>query len=160
MENVHNFLKRTLTKFLDSSDLEWDELPFACYCYNIYPSSSGTESPFALIFGCNPAGHLTHLNKSNRYYVTNEGKIVLEELHKLWKHHAKHIRQLCQRNEHKDQQINKHNPKFEIGQPVMVKNHVCHTFETKYLLDYRELKILNDSTVLLVMQMERKEKQI
>ena len=25
IENVHNFLKRTLTKFLESSDLEWDE---------------------------------------------------------------------------------------------------------------------------------------
>ena len=43
VENVHNFLKRTLTKFLDNSNLEWDELlPFACYCYNIFPSSNGT----------------------------------------------------------------------------------------------------------------------
>ena len=31
MENVHNFQKRTLTKFLDNSDLEWDKLLlFAC----------------------------------------------------------------------------------------------------------------------------------
>ena len=55
-ENVHNFLKCTFTKFLESSDLEWvDLLPFACYCYNIFPSSSSTESPFFLIFGCDPA---------------------------------------------------------------------------------------------------------
>ena len=33
VENVHNFLKWTLTKFLESSHLEWDELlPFTCYC--------------------------------------------------------------------------------------------------------------------------------
>ena len=33
IQNVHNFLKRTLTEFLESNDLEWDELlPFACYC--------------------------------------------------------------------------------------------------------------------------------
>ena len=33
VENVHNFLKRKLTKFLECSDLEWDELlPFTCYC--------------------------------------------------------------------------------------------------------------------------------
>ena len=32
----------------------------------------------------------------------------------------------------------------------MVKNHACHTFEPKYLLDYRILNILNDSTLLLV----------
>ena len=52
VENVHNFLKRNLTKFLDSSDLEWDELlPLACYWYNIFPSSNSTDSPFFLMFG-------------------------------------------------------------------------------------------------------------
>ena len=55
MENVHNFLKRTLTKFLDNSNLKLDELPpFACYCYNIFPGSNGTESLFFLIFGQDP----------------------------------------------------------------------------------------------------------
>ena len=50
VENVYNFLKRTLTKFFVSGDLEWDELlPFMCYCYNI-PSSKGTETPFFLMF--------------------------------------------------------------------------------------------------------------
>ena len=51
-------------------------------------------------------GCLTHCNNSNRYYGINEGKIVLEEPHELWKHHAKHLGKLHQRNEHKDQQIN------------------------------------------------------
>ena len=52
VENVHNFLKRSLTKFLDKSNLKWDELlPFACYCYNIFPGSNCTESPFFLTFG-------------------------------------------------------------------------------------------------------------
>ena len=33
LENVHNFLKRTPAKFLDSGDLDWNELfPFTCYC--------------------------------------------------------------------------------------------------------------------------------
>ena len=32
IKNIHNFLKRTLTKFLSSSDAEWDKiLPFAYY---------------------------------------------------------------------------------------------------------------------------------
>ena len=56
IEYVHNFHKQTLIKFLKSSDLEWDNLlPFACYWYNIYPSSNGKESPFFLMFGYNPA---------------------------------------------------------------------------------------------------------
>ena len=54
------------------------------------------------------------------------------------------------KNEHRDQQINKKNPTFKIGQPVMGENHAHHTFEPKYLLDYRVLKILNDITLLLV----------
>ena len=33
----------------------------------------------------------------------------------------------------------------------MVKSHACHTFEPKYLMDYNVLKILNDSTLLLIM---------
>ena len=47
IENVHNFLKGTLTKFLSSSDAEWDKvLPFACYCFNLIPTSDNLESPF------------------------------------------------------------------------------------------------------------------
>ena len=50
IENVHNFLKRTLTKFLSSSDAEWDEiLLFACYCFNTTPTANDLESPIFLI---------------------------------------------------------------------------------------------------------------
>ena len=50
--NVHSFLSRTITKLLDNSNLERDELlPFACYCYNIFPGSNSTESPFFLMLG-------------------------------------------------------------------------------------------------------------
>ena len=52
IKNVHNFLKRTLTKFLESSDIEWNELlPFVFYYYNIFPISNGTKPPFFLMFG-------------------------------------------------------------------------------------------------------------
>ena len=55
IENVHNFLKRTLTKFLSSSDAEWDKiLPFACYCFNMTPTADDLESPFFLIHGRDP----------------------------------------------------------------------------------------------------------
>ena len=60
-------------------------------------------------------GCLSYLNNNNIYYGTSGGKTVLEKLHKLLKHHTKHLKEMCQSNEHKDQQINKNNPKFEIG---------------------------------------------
>ena len=126
---THNFLQRTLTKFLDSSNLEWDELPFAFYCYNTFPGRNSTKSPFFLMFGQDLAeGCLSPLNNSNRYYSTHEGKVVLEELHKLWKHHTNHLKEMCLWNEHMNHQISSNNPKFEIGQLVMVKNHAHHEF--------------------------------
>ena len=128
---THNSLKRTLTKFLDNRNLKWDEfLPFTCYCYNIFPSSNGTGSPFFLMFGKNLVErYLSHLKNSNRYYGSNQGKIIMEELHKLWKHHPNYLRKMHQRDEHLDHQIGNNNPKFEVDQPVMVKNHACHSFE-------------------------------
>ena len=51
VENVLNFLKRSLTKFLNNSNVEWDVLLlFACSCYSIFPGNNGTESPFFLMF--------------------------------------------------------------------------------------------------------------
>ena len=32
----------------------------------------------------------------------NEGKNVLEELHKLWEHHANYLREMWQRKDHED----------------------------------------------------------
>ena len=82
--NGYNFLKWTLTKFLETNDLEWDDLlQFACYCYNIFStcynifsSRNYTEQPFSLIFRWDPAEEwLTHLNTCSRYYGNNMGKV-------------------------------------------------------------------------------------
>ena len=52
IENVHNFLKRTLTKFLSISDAIWDKvLPFTCYCFNSTPISDDLENLFFLMHG-------------------------------------------------------------------------------------------------------------
>ena len=85
----------------------------------------------------------------------------MEELKKLWKYHAAHLRELCQRTEYTDQQIKKNSTKFEIGQSVIVMNHVHHTFKPKCLVDYMALKIINDSTLLLILlNGKRKKKQM
>ena len=106
VENVQNFLKWTITKFLNKSNLKWDELlSFTCYCYNIFPGNNDTKYSFFLMFGWDPAkGCLSRINKSNRCYGTNEGKMVLEELHKLWKHHTNHFNEM-HKNEQMDHQI-------------------------------------------------------
>ena len=62
------------------------------------------------------------------------------------------------KNENMDQQISKNNSKFESGQSVMVKRQAHHTFEPKYLLYYKVLKILTDRT-LLVVTLDGKERE-
>ena len=52
IENVHNFLKRTIAKFLHNSTLEWDgALPLAIYCFNVAPSVNDLDTPFYLVHG-------------------------------------------------------------------------------------------------------------
>ena len=95
-QNLHNFLKRTLTKFLSSSDAKWDKiLPFACYCFNSMPTADDLESPFFLIHGRDPLeGHAGLLGSGNiRYISDNKGLILFAKLHKLWLSHAKSLQE-------------------------------------------------------------------
>ena len=86
IENVHNFLKRILTKFLSSADAEWDKiLPFACYCFNTTPTADDLESPFFLVNGRDPLeGYTRLLGKCNMRYLGNDkGLILFTEICKL-----------------------------------------------------------------------------
>ena len=52
VENCHNLLKRTMTKFLELLKLEWDDLLLLAYYFcNIMPSFTRTESPYILMYG-------------------------------------------------------------------------------------------------------------
>ena len=85
-ENIHNFLKRILTKFLSSADAEWDKiLPFACYCFNTTPTADDLESPFFLVHGRDPLeGHTGLLGKGSIWYLGNDkGLILFTEICKL-----------------------------------------------------------------------------
>ena len=96
IENVHNFLKRTLTKFLSSLDAEWDKvLPFTCYCFNSTPTSDDFESLFFLIHGRDPLEGCSGLFCScdTRYMGNEKGVILFAKLRKLWLTHAKNLQE-------------------------------------------------------------------
>ena len=90
LENAHNFLKHTISKFLHSSTLEWDDiLPIATYIYNIAPTVNDLESPFFLVFGRDPLeGRLSHLQNYCRYVRTEPGQLAVDKLKSMWKLHA------------------------------------------------------------------------
>ena len=121
---------KELTKFLSSSDAEWDEiLPFVCYCFNTIPTAGDLESPFFLIHGrdllegC--TGLLELLEKNDiRYLGEDKGLILFAEICKLWSAHAKGLqenRQLRTDQVKKNKNFKAHD--FKISQPIVVKNH-------------------------------------
>ena len=96
IENVCNFLKRTLTKFLSSMDTEWDKiLPFAYYCFNTTPTADDLETPFFLIHGRDLLEGCTRLlGKGNiRYLGNDKGLILFTEICQLWSAHAKALQE-------------------------------------------------------------------
>ena len=83
IENIHNFLKRTVTKFLSSLDAKWDKvLPFAYYCFNSTLTSDDLESPFFLMHGRDPLEGCTGLfcSGDTRYMSDEKGLILFVEL--------------------------------------------------------------------------------
>ena len=160
VENCHNLLKRTVTKFLELSWLEWDDLLLlACYCHNIMPCCTRTESPFFLMFGHDPEeGWLQHLKNKLWYYGDELRHLMLVELHRLWMHHTQLLKDTRQcRDVPVDHIGDAAEPTFKPGQPVMVKHHARHTFEAKYLSDYRVLHQVNECTLLLLLTTDGKE---
>ena len=91
IENVYNFLKCTISKFTYDSQLGWDDvLPLPAYCYNIAPSVDDLESPFYLVHGRDPLdGRLSSLQNYCRFIGDQLRPIVVQELRKLCKLHAK-----------------------------------------------------------------------
>ena len=96
IENIHNFLKGTLTKFFSSLDAKWDKvLPFASYCFNWTLTSDDLESPFFLIHGRDLLEGCTVLSGSGdiRYMGDDKGLILFTKVCKLWLTHAKSLQE-------------------------------------------------------------------
>ena len=96
IENVHNFLKRTLTKFLSNLDAKWDKvLLLACCCFNSTPTSDTLESLFFLIHGRDPLEGCTGLFGAGdiRYMGDEKGLILFTKLRKLWLTHTESLQE-------------------------------------------------------------------
>ena len=85
-----------------------------------------------------------------RYMGNDKGLILFTKLCKLWLSHAKSL----QENRFLKTDTLEHNKhfkshKFKVGQLVAVKNHLRNTFDTKFVSDYRIVKIINECTLLI-----------
>ena len=85
-----------------------------------------------------------------RYLHDDKGLILFTELRKLWLAHAKNLQEnRLLKTETPERNKNFKSPNFKVGQLIAVKNHLRNTFETKFMSDYRILKIVNECTLLI-----------
>ena len=75
LENSHALLKRSISKYIDLLDVEWDRcLNLATYAFNISPSSDNCSSPYFIVYGKEPINaELKELEELHRYTGTNCG---------------------------------------------------------------------------------------
>ena len=96
LENLHTLLKRSISKYIDLLDVEWDRcLNLATYAFNISPSSDNCSSPYFIVYGKEPIDvELKELEELHRYTGTNCGLKCLQQLNEIWKTHANKLRQI------------------------------------------------------------------
>ena len=91
LENLHALLKRSISKYIDILDVEWDRcLNLATYAS---PSSDNCSSPYYLVYGKEPIDtELKQLEELHRYSGMNCGLKCLQQLNEIWKNHADELR--------------------------------------------------------------------
>ena len=94
LENSHALLKRSISKYIDLLDVEWDRcLNLATYTFDISPSSDNCSSPYYIVYGKEPINaELKELEELHRYTDTNCGLKCLQRLNEIWKIHADELR--------------------------------------------------------------------
>ena len=134
IENVQYFLKQRMVKFTYSSRLEWDDaLPLAAYCYNIAPLVDDLESPFYLVFWHDPLeGKLSNLQNYCRYIGDQPRRLVVQELQKTWKPHAKLLAEIRSTEPAIDKKVTKTSG-LKIGQLKLIKNHQKGPLDQTYI---------------------------
>ena len=160
IENAPNFIKHTISKFLHSSTLEWDDiLPIAAYIYNNASTVNDLESPFFLVFDRDPLKcRLSHLQNYCMYVRTEPEQLAVDKPKCMWRLHAELLHNSRQTKDPVEERKFDKASDLKIGQLVLIKNHTASTFQPKYLADHRVIKIFNDSTVI-VSYLDGKEKK-
>ena len=85
LENSHTLLKKSISKYINLLDVEWDRcLNLATYAFNISPSSDNCSSPCYIVYGKEPIdAELKELEELHRYTGTNCGLKCLQQLNEI-----------------------------------------------------------------------------
>ena len=151
LENLHALLKRSISKYIDILDVEWDKcLNLATYAFNISPSSDNCNSPYYLVYGREPIdAELQELKELHKYAGTNCGLKRLQQLSKIWKTHADELRPIRIHRARKRDKYAKLLPKYQVGTQVLVRNFTRKPLERKFVSGYQVIRVLSDNAYKL-----------
>ena len=81
LENLHALLKRSISKYIDILDVEWDKcLNLAMYAFNISPSSDNCSSPYYIVYSKEPINaELQELEELHRYKLWIKAPAAVEQ---------------------------------------------------------------------------------
>ena len=147
IECFHKFLKACMGKYINPR-LEWDEvIPMATVAYNFFPHTTSKERPFFLMFGHDPLTGLEKLfGDTVRYLGENGGRLDLTVLQNTYQLAAQNIQKAREKAEGKEPSV----PLiFQPGNLVTLHDHIAKVFEPKYKGEYRIVKMLGKTQVLL-----------
>ena len=147
IECFHKFLKACMGKHI-SKNLEWDDvIPMATAAYNFFPHTPSRERPFFLMFGRDPlTGLLQLLGETTRYLGKGNGKLGLTALQNTCQLVAQNIQMARKRNVVDEPSVVL---AFQPGDLVTLRDHTAKAFDPKYKGEFRVIKYLGNTQVLL-----------
>ena len=147
LENSHALLKRSISKYIDILDVEWDKcLNLATYAFNISPSLDNCNSPYYIVYGREPVdAKLQELEELHKYTGTNCGLKHLQHLSEIWKNHADELRRIRIHRARKRDKYAKSLPRYKVGTQVLVRNFTRKPLERKFVSGYHIVRILSDN---------------
>ena len=149
LERAHSFVKNKLTRVkAQVPGLEWDEiLPHVRFAYNIVPSSASGESPFYLYHGRDPYLPTLQdlLGYKMRYLGDDKNGLMIDAMHVLYQ---ETVAQLVRSRQNREDNVPVlRGDLFEVGDLVLLKDHVKETLKPQYNVTYRVIKKIGDKTV-------------
>ena len=135
IEGFHAFLKTCLAKHVSPS-VEWDEVcTLATAAYNFLPNEHSRESPFFIMFGCDPRLPLAELFQHKlRYLGTDETVLSLQALRNMYLIIAENLHKARERSA--TPYLKKSTP-IQPNQLVTLKVHIQKTLDPRYEGTYR-----------------------
>ena len=137
IEGFHAFLKTCLAKHV-SANIEWDEVcTLATAAYNFLPNEHSKESPFFIMFECDPRLPLAELFQHKlRYLGTDETILSLQALRNMYLVIAENLRKA------RDKSPTQHTTTtIQPNQLVTLKIHIRKTLDLRYEGAYRVIRV-------------------